>query len=165
MPQPTPSAAVGPRSRRSGGFTLIELMIAIAIVGILSSIATVRYLGYIEKVRVTRSILDLKTIQTEIDGLTVEGAPLPANLAAVNLQKNDPWGFPYRYLPLRDALGRRINFGAARKDRFLVPINDDYDLYSIGMNGQTAVALTSARSRDDVIRANDGAFLGLADRY
>ena len=54
---------------RARGLTLIELMIAIAIVGILSSIATVRYLGYIEKVRVTRSILDLKTIQTEIDGL------------------------------------------------------------------------------------------------
>lgn len=159
------SFAVDPARRRGGGFTLIELMIAVAIVGVLSAIATVRYLGYIEKVRVTRSILDIKVIQTEIDGMRGEGAPLPVNLAAVRLQKNDPWGFPYRYLALRDARGNRINQAAARKDRFLVPLNDDYDLYSVGKNGLTAVSLASARSQDDVVRANDGAFIGPADRY
>lgn len=163
-PRP-PMARQDPARRRSAGFTLIELMIAVAIVGVLSAIATVRYLGYIEKVRVTRAILDIKAIQTEIDGAAGEGVPLPVNLTAAGLQKNDPWGFPYRYLALRDALGRRINQGAARKDRFLVPLNDDYDLYSIGKNGQTAVGLTAPRSLDDVVRANDGAFIGPADRY
>jgi len=154
-----------PSGRRSAGFTLIELMISIAIVGVLSSIATVRYLGYIEKVRVTRSILDIKAIQTEIDGSTGESVPLPVSLMAAGLQKDDPWGFPYRYLALRDVLGRRINQAAARKDRFLVPLNDDYDLYSVGKNGLTAVSLTSLRSVDDVVRANDGTFIGPADRY
>jgi general secretion pathway protein G len=151
--------------RRRAGFTLIELMIVIAIIGILAALATVKYLDYIERVRVARAILDVKSIQTEIDSTMFEGGPPPASLAALNLARNDPWGFPYRYLALRDATGRPINQGAARKDRFLVPLNDDYDLYSVGKDGLTATGLSSARSTDDVVRANDGAFIGRADHY
>jgi general secretion pathway protein G len=140
-------------------------MIVIAIMGVLSALATVKYLAHIERVRVARAILDVKALQTEIDTTMFEGGPPPAALADLNLDRNDPWGFPYAYLPLRDAQGRKINQGAARKDRFLVPLNDDYDLYSVGRNGRTAVALSSPRSADDVVRANDGAFIGLADHY
>lgn len=52
--------------------------------------------------------------------------------------------------------------GKPRKDRFLVPINSDYDLYSKGRDGQSVAPLTAQQSHDDVIRANDGAFVGLA---
>jgi general secretion pathway protein G len=154
-----------PSRRRSAAFTIIELMIVLGILGILSAIATVKYLGYIEKVRVTRAILDIKSLQTELDAYLFEGGPPPASLAAVRLTRNDPWGRPYQYLPLRNARGAKINTGAARKDRFLVPLNDDYDLYSRGKNGLSASAITAANSRDDVIRANEGTFIGLAERY
>lgn len=151
--------------RRNRGFTIIELMIVVAILGVLSALASVKYLDYIEKVRVTRSILDIKSIQTEIDSYLAEGGPPPATLAAVNLARNDPWGRPYQYLPLRNAAGMAINIGAARKDRFLVPLNDDYDLYSRGKDGLTGVSLSAPRSFDDVIRANNGAFIGLGTHY
>lgn len=140
-------------------------MIAVAIIGVLSAVAVVRYTAYIEKVRVTRAILDVKSLQTEIDGMSGDGAPLPASLAAVGLARNDPWGSPYRYTRLRDANGRKINQGAARRDRFLVPINDDYDLFSIGKDVRTSLPLTAGVSLDDVVRANDGVFIGLAERY
>jgi len=153
------------RKRQRTGFTLIELMIAVAIVGVLAAMATVRYDAYIERVRVTRAILDIKTIATEIDGRLTEGEAPPPSLAAFGLERNDPWGFPYRYTPLRDGSGRKINTGRARKDRFLVPLNDDYDLYSVGKNGLSTGPISTPRSRDDVIRANNGAFIGLADRY
>jgi general secretion pathway protein G len=52
-----------------------------------------------------------------------------------------------------------------RKDRFLVPINSDYDLYSMGKDGKSSSPLTSKNGRDDIIRANDGAFIGLASDY
>ena len=47
----------------------------------------------------------------------------------------------------------------------MVPINTDYDLYSMGKDGQSAPALTAQKSRDDIIRANDGAYIGPAAGY
>ena len=52
-----------------------------------------------------------------------------------------------------------------RKDRFLHPINSDYDLYSMGKDGQSMEPLTAQKSHDDVIRANDGSFVGLAVEF
>jgi general secretion pathway protein G len=46
-----------------------------------------------------------------------------------------------------------------------VPINSDFDLYSVGRDGQSAPALTARVSHDDVVRANDGGFIGLAIDY
>jgi general secretion pathway protein G len=52
-----------------------------------------------------------------------------------------------------------------RKDRNLVPINSDYDLYSMGPDGESMPPLTAARSRDDIVRANNGGFVGTAEAY
>jgi general secretion pathway protein G len=52
-----------------------------------------------------------------------------------------------------------------RRDRFLVPINSDYDLYSMGADGRTATPLTASMSRDDIVRAGDGSFIGPASGY
>jgi general secretion pathway protein G len=55
--------------------------------------------------------------------------------------------------------------GQPRKDRFLVPINTDFDLYSMGRDGESVPALTAAKSRDDVVRAANGSYIGLASRF
>ena len=55
--------------------------------------------------------------------------------------------------------------GKPRKDRFLHPINSDYDLYSMGKDGESVEPLTAKKSHDDVIRANDGSFVGLATEF
>ena len=50
-------------------------------------------------------------------------------------------------------------------DRFLAPINSTYDPYSMGEDGQTVPALTANSSKDGIVRANDGGFIGLAVKY
>ncbi len=52
-----------------------------------------------------------------------------------------------------------------RRDRYLYPLNTDYDLFSLGPNGRTAVALGDSVANDDVIRANDGGYFGSASKY
>ena len=47
-----------------------------------------------------------------------------------------------------------MRVGKMRKNRFLVPINSEYDLYSMGKDGKTQMPLTAKASRDDVIFAN-----------
>ncbi|MBK7951599.1 MAG: prepilin-type N-terminal cleavage/methylation domain-containing protein [Deltaproteobacteria bacterium] len=55
--------------------------------------------------------------------------------------------------------------GEVRKDRFQVPINSDFDLYSSGPDGESRGPLSASVSRDDVIRANDGAYYGVAEEF
>ncbi|HZN40388.1 MAG TPA: prepilin-type N-terminal cleavage/methylation domain-containing protein [Planctomycetota bacterium] len=52
-----------------------------------------------------------------------------------------------------------------RRDRYLFPLNTDYDLFSLGPNGLTSVSLGESLAQDDVIRANNGGFFGTASEY
>jgi general secretion pathway protein G len=130
----------------------------LAIVATLAALATPRLMGAIERARVARAIGDIRAIQAQVDGNDL----LPLTLAEVGFgDKLDPWGRSYVYNPFV-RLGRP---GSSRRDRFLVPLNSEYDLYSVGRDGLSRTPLTVPVSRDDVIRANDGGFIGLASRY
>ena len=52
-----------------------------------------------------------------------------------------------------------------RRDRFLFPLNTDFDLFSLGPNRAMAPSIGQALSLDDVIRANNGGYFGLASKY
>ncbi len=85
----------------------------------------------------------------------------PNSLTDVNMNLVlDPWGLAYEYLNLAGA-----PLGQMRKDQALVPINSDYDLYSKGLDGASVAPLTAAASRDDIVRANNGSFIGIASDY
>ena len=131
------------------------------IVGILASIAIPKYSDLVERARVAKAIGDLKAITTDL--LSTDS--LPSSLAVIKRNTMlDPWGRPYVYLKFPPSKGKAPP-GGARKDRFLVPINSAFDLYSLGKDGNSVAPLTAAASRDDVIVANDGGFVGLASNY
>jgi general secretion pathway protein G len=46
-----------------------------------------------------------------------------------------------------------------------VPINTEFDLYSAGKDGDTRPPLNARPSRDDVVVARDGSFIGLAQEF
>jgi general secretion pathway protein G len=124
----------------------------------LATLAMPQYQKALDMARVAKAIGDIEAIQTELSSLD----SLPTSLAAVNFANyRDPWGAAYVYLKLQGSKST----GSARKDHFLVPLNSDYDLYSMGKDGASAAPLTAKPSADDVIRANNGGFIGLAARY
>lgn len=152
-----------PRRRRGLGWTLVEMMLVIAIIGTLTTIAIPSYEQYTERAKVAKAMGDIEAIQADLAGSQFLGK-LPATLAEIGRgDMVDPWGHPYQYLRF-DLSGGSPPDGA-RKDRFLVPINSTYDLYSMGPDGITAAPLTSAASHDDIIRANDGAYIGPASAF
>lgn len=55
------------------GFTLIELMIVIAIIGILAAIALPLYQDYISKSQITRAYGELASVKTAIEAALFEG--------------------------------------------------------------------------------------------
>jgi len=88
---------------------------------------------------------------------------LPTDLSAVGRgDMLDPWGHPYQYL---NFYGNDKNPQGARKDHSLHPLNSDFDLYSMGADGQSVAPITASKSQDDIIRANDGGYIGLARNY
>ncbi|HQT97146.1 MAG TPA: pilin [Thermodesulfobacteriota bacterium] len=158
----------GSAPRRAGGFTLVELLIAVAILGIIATIAIPSYQEYIEKAKETAAITDINVISLKLKAIMAENPDaLPPDLSFFVdiLPLVDPWGNPYQYLPIYGHLGDHGYMNGARKDHNLHPINSDFDLYSMGPDGQSVKPLTGGQSRDDIIRANDGAFIGKASTY
>jgi len=143
-----------------GGLTLIEILILLGVIATLSTISLLVYQDVTERARVTRAVADIATLQSEISTFEATNLRLPNDLSEIGRATFlDPWGSPYQYLNFS------LGVGQPRKDHSLHPLNSDYDLYSKGEDGATATPLTAQVSRDDVIRANDGQFIGLASQY
>ena len=146
---------------------MIEIMIVIAIIAILVTIAVPVFNRTVDEARTTSADQELRTLQNEITTYLSKNGTLPASLDDLEMGPIlDPWGRPYEYLLIDLGGGKgRSGKGEFRKDRFLVPINTDYDLYSLGKDGKSASPLTAKISHDDIIRANNGAYFGLAANY
>ena len=157
-----------PKKRRHG-FSLLELMATIALMTLLASFAIPAYMGYIEDARATTVIADLGRISVEIERyVTNNNGEYPETLAEIGADAmEDPWGNRYEYLRIAGEVGAsgKVGKDKVRKDKNLKPLNTDFDLYSRGEDGDTKAALTAKASRDDILRANNGAFFGLADDY
>ena len=139
--------------------TLVELMVAVGITGILGTMAVSGYDYYMDKTRVARAVNDMLLIAQKLHEFRTNNRGLPDGLAAINLRTmRDPWGYPYQYLNLETQQGN----GQARKRKNLAPLNSDYDLYSMGKDGASQSSLMAKASRDDVVRALDGRFMGRA---
>ena len=143
------------------GFSLLELLLSISILAVLALVAVPSYSNYRERTRVSQAVIDISAINALVRSYYQDNRDYPSSLSQIGADKVDPWGQPYVYKVFRTAADR----GTARKDKNLVPINSDYDLYSKGKDRATLPPLLAPPSRDDVVRASDGAFVGLASTY
>ena len=150
--------------RSARAFSLIELMLTIALIGALSAWAVPAFLRSLYEAKVDSVIYDITRLQHEIFSFAKDYGDYPDSLdelEAANLPSSDPWGGPYEYLTPSFPGWQ----GKFRKDRFLVPLNSDFDLYSSGPDGESRAPLRAAASRDDIVRANNGAYVGKASDF
>lgn len=146
------------RKKPVRGFTVIELMMVIGLIAILAAVALPAYNNYRDKARSVEAVQQIAVMAAAIKTYWQDARAYPATLADIHLAGMiDPWGRPYVYYNV-DANGK----GGARKDHALNPLNTDFDLYSVGPDGKTKKQISQKDSLDDLIRAGDGAFLGVA---
>lgn len=147
------------------GFTVVELMFALIAAALIVTIAIPSYTRYIQNTRINVAIGDMARVQLAVETFMGQNnMRLPASLEDCGMgDLRDPWGNPYQYLNIADG-GPGIR-GQVRKDRNLVPINTDFDLYSSGPDGESRPPLTAKHSRDDIVRAANGAFIGSAEEF
>ena len=149
---------------RMKGFTLTDLLVALVIAALLAALAVPAYDKFVERAKVSRAIGDIGSISLAIDAFELKNnGVMPLTLDELPIEvPDDPWGNPYRYFNIVAAGPGK---GGFRKDGKLNPLNTDYDLYSIGRDGVTMGPLSAQASRDDVVRANNGAYIGLGEDY
>ena len=146
------------------GMGLIDLMLALIIASLLMAVAVPAYDQFIDRARVARAIGDIGSISIAIERFGLKNnSRLPNSLNELLMDVPfDPWGAPYQYLNIVAAGPGK---GAFRKDGKLNPLNSDFDLFSVGADGESMGPLSAAKSRDDIVRANNGAFIGLGEDY
>jgi general secretion pathway protein G len=159
---------------RSAAFTLIEMLITVAIVSVLMLVAVPAYEDSQRKSRVAQCQADLVMISQRLKKYEAFNYAFPDSLAVLGSVEPDPWGNDYQYLNLtnytdKGKLATKGKGGAKapkpRKDKNLKPMNSDFDLFSMGADGDYKENLSAQVSQDDCIRANDGVFIGLAKDY
>jgi len=244
------------------GFTLLELLIVVAVLAVVGAIGVPQYVAALRTARVGKARQELVILAEAIDSYADSNGRLPLTLYQVGFGgRSDPWGIPYCFLNYKDDCGDGLEWaiaagivdpaaivgssataGAAskgrflswerpqgqgqgqgvlqaldnvtrneaserarevlaslarrtteaeaesltdamlqapamtffagvptettrRRDRYMFPLNTDYDLFSLGPDGRTAASLGEPVGQDDVLRANNGGFFGTAAEY
>lgn len=155
---------MGYRLQGNAGFGLLELMVTLVVAALLASIAVPAYDRFTDRARHSKAVGDIDRISIEIGKYQLRNnSALPDSLADLGVDVPlDPWDRPYQYRAIGSA-GR--GDGAVRKEKNLNALNTDYDLYSLGENGESTGPLSAKASRDDVVRANNGAYIGRGEDY
>ncbi|MDI6906741.1 MAG: type II secretion system major pseudopilin GspG [Thermoanaerobacterales bacterium] len=135
------------------GFTLIELMVVVIILGVLAAIAVPNFTGQTDRAKKGRAITELKSMKTIIDLYKMDNNEFPevgntvadeVNTIAEVLQKDginwtgdsdgikDPWGNPYTYA-----------------------VNDDKDKYVVFSMGPDGDAGDNDSNKDNIYVTKD----------
>jgi general secretion pathway protein G len=150
------------RDRSERGLTLTEILVAVGIIGVLSAIVLPLYGESLQRSKITQATADIQNISGKLKIWEIFNRGLPDSLAQAGINDIvDPWGHPYQYLKIEGLKGK----GDVRKDHKLNPLNSDFDLYSMGRDGVSKTQISNKDSLDDIIRANNGGFVGLASDF
>ncbi|NMS37687.1 pilin, partial [Vibrio parahaemolyticus] len=65
------------KQKKQQGFTLIELMIVVAVIGVLAAIAIPQYQKYVAKSEVASALATLTGVKTNVEAYAVENGAFP----------------------------------------------------------------------------------------
>ena len=119
---------------RAAGFTLLELLVVVAIIGLLVGFVAPRYFGQIGKSEVTAARAQIDALGKALDQYRLDTGHYPSTEqgldALIQRPQNEPkWSGPYlrKSVPL-DPWGRPYQYRAPGE-------KGDFDLLSLGKDG------------------------------
>jgi len=129
------------RNRRRGGFTLLEILVVVAIIALLAAFVVPNLIGVssAQEIKITKTaVSNSGPISMAIDTFRLDVGRYPKELAELTQKPDDDdeakkWNGPYikDAKDLKDAWGREFKYESPGK------VNEQhYDLWSMGPNGQ-----------------------------
>jgi general secretion pathway protein G len=136
------SGRTGTRRPSRSGFTLVEIMLVVIIIGVLAAMVVPRFAGRTEQAKTARTTSDIAAVGLALDLYELDVGAYPTSLAGL-VTKEPPsglgeeakanWNGPYlkKGLP-KDPWGREYQYAVPPQQCQQA----DYDLYSFGRDGQ-----------------------------
>ncbi|AMX02592.1 type II secretion system major pseudopilin GspG [Microbulbifer thermotolerans] len=123
--------------RKSGGFTLIEIMVVIVILGVLGALVVPNVLGRTGEARVKAAQVDLRAIETALDMYRMDNFVYPSSEQGLQALVSKPSGFPEAKNWTEPYLKKAPKDPWGNEYQYISPGSDGpYDLFSLGADGK-----------------------------
>lgn len=113
------------RQHKSAGFTLIEILLVVVIIGMLATIAAINVPKFLGQGREGKAKADVSSISTAINAYNMVEGKYPSSLSTLT-EGNDPY---MQTLP-KDPWGRDYQYASSSSRRGL-----RFEVYSLGEDG------------------------------
>lgn len=118
------------------GFTLIEIMVVVVIIGLLASLLVPNILGRGDEARVTAAQNDIRAIGTALDLYRLDNSNYPSTEQGLEALVNKPAGFPEPRSWGPEPYLRKLTTDQWGNAYLYVNSGRQFDLYSLGADGQ-----------------------------
>jgi len=123
--------------RKSGGFTLIEIMVVIVILGVLAALVVPNVMGKAGEARMKAARVDLKGIETALNLYHMDNFVYPSSDQGLQALVAKPSGFPEAKNWTQPYLKKAPKDPWGNEYQYLSPgSSGPYDLFSLGSDGK-----------------------------
>ena len=120
----------------SKGFTLIEIMVVVVIIGLLATLIVPNVIGQGDAARVTAAQIDIRAIGNALDLYRLNNSHYPSTEQGLEALVNKPAGFPEPRSWGPEPYLKKLPTDPWGTEFIYIKDGFRYDLYSFGADGQ-----------------------------
>ena len=125
--------------RRMSGFTLIEIIVVVVIIGLLAAAIVPNIIGNVDDARIKKALSDLRTIESSLNLYRLDNFNYPSTEQGIQALVTKPSGSPEAKNWKKGGYIKRLPLDPWKNEyQYSYPgtSGGDFDLYSLGADGK-----------------------------